>query len=155
MNFLQHVRKRLPSPQKIPLYQDLSKSAEKMSPRLAFFRRRIRLRENSRISIPLGLVLLFPCLLVIIILLLVVRHTDSPGRILMPAGAPPAIRYLCHTPALSPCTNAMFAEGLAKSTTRSLSLAVKTRPSRPTNRAQTPPLSSSPVTRSSKVCYSP
>ncbi|CAD0111881.1 unnamed protein product [Aureobasidium uvarum] len=71
MNFLQDVRKRLPTAQKLPSYDDLSKSAEKMTPRLAFFRRRIRLRENSRISIPLGLA----------------------GRILMPAGAPPSIRY--------------------------------------------------------------
>ncbi|THX57615.1 alpha-1,2-mannosyltransferase Kre5 [Aureobasidium pullulans] len=122
MNFLQDVRKRLPSAQKLPSYDDLSKSAEKMTPRLAFFRRRIRLRENSRISIPLGLVLLFPCLIVILIILLFVRHPTEAGRILMPAGAPPSIRKIsekhdkvfvtgCQDPALEtnqPRANAAF-----------------------------------------------
>ncbi|KAH0285185.1 alpha-1,2 mannosyltransferase [Aureobasidium namibiae CBS 147.97] len=122
MNFLQDVRKRLPTAQKLPSYDDLSKSAEKMTPRLAFFRRRIRLRENSRISIPLGLVLLFPCLIVILILLLFVRHPTEAGRILMPAGAPPSIRKIsekhdkvfvtgCQDPALEidqPRANAAF-----------------------------------------------
>ncbi|KAG9515885.1 glycosyl transferase, partial [Aureobasidium melanogenum] len=122
MNFLQDVRKRLPTAQKMPSYDDLSRSAEKMTPRLAFFRRRIRLRENSRISIPLGLVLLFPCLIVILILLLFVRHPTEAGRILMPAGAPPSIRKIsekhdkvfvtgCQDPALEtnqPRANAAF-----------------------------------------------
>ncbi|KAG9584891.1 glycosyl transferase, partial [Aureobasidium melanogenum] len=122
MNFLQDVRKRLPTAQRMPSYDDLSKSAEKMTPRLAFFRRRIRLRENSRISIPLGLVLLFPCLIVILILLLFVRHPTEAGRILMPAGAPPSIRKIsekhdkvfvtgCQDPALEtnqPRANAAF-----------------------------------------------
>lgn len=64
-----------------------------MSPGLAFFRRRIRLRGNSKISIPLGAVVLFPCIVIIMILVLIVRHPSSPGRILLPAGAPPSIRY--------------------------------------------------------------
>jgi mannosyltransferase len=106
MNFLQDVRKRLPTAQKLPSYDDLSKSAEKMTPRLAFFRRRIRLRENSRISIPLGLVLLFPCLILILILLLFVRHPTEAGRILMPAGAPPSIRYVTSiSPNLCACAD--------------------------------------------------
>lgn len=45
-------------------------------------------------SIPLGVVLLFPCIVVMLILVLFVRHPSSPGRILMPAGAPPAIRKI-------------------------------------------------------------
>ena len=60
--------------------------------RLAFFRRPLRLKGNSSISVPLGVVLLFPCIVVILMLVLFVRHPSSPGRILMPAGAPPAIR---------------------------------------------------------------
>lgn len=60
--------------------------------RLAFFRRPLRLRGNSRISVPLGVVVLFPCIVLVLILVLFVRHPSSPGTILMPAGAPPAIR---------------------------------------------------------------
>jgi mannosyltransferase len=62
--------------------------------RMAYFRRPLRLRGNSSISVPLGVVILFPCIVVILILVLFVRHPSSPGRILMPAGAPPAIRYV-------------------------------------------------------------
>ncbi|KAK1764443.1 putative alpha mannosyltransferase [Phialemonium atrogriseum] len=62
--------------------------------RLAFFRRPLRLRGNSSVSVPLGVVILFPCIVVILILVLFVRHPSSPGRILMPAGAPPAIRKI-------------------------------------------------------------
>jgi mannosyltransferase len=31
---------------------------------------------------------------VVLILVLFVRHPSSPGRILMPAGSPPSIRYV-------------------------------------------------------------
>ncbi|GAB7347249.1 hypothetical protein MBLNU459_g3345t2 [Dothideomycetes sp. NU459] len=94
MDILQSVRKRIPTTQNLPTLDDFSKRAEKISPRLAFFRRRIRLKDNSRISIPLGFVLLFPVIVLILILVLVVRHPSNPGRILMPAGAPPAIRKI-------------------------------------------------------------
>lgn len=60
---------------------------------MAFFQRPLRLRGNSAVSIPLGVVLVFPVLVVVLILVLFVRHPSSPGRILMPAGSPPAIRY--------------------------------------------------------------
>lgn len=66
----------------------------RLTSRLAFFRRPLRLRGNSSISVPLGVVILFPLIVVILILVLFVRHPSSPGRILMPAGAPPAIRYV-------------------------------------------------------------
>lgn len=66
----------------------------RLASRLAFFRRPLRLRGNSSISVPLGVVILFPLIVVILILVLFVRHPSSPGRILMPAGAPPAIRYV-------------------------------------------------------------
>lgn len=91
-NIQQHVTKRLPSSPSLPTLDDLSRKADRLSPRLAFFRRRIRLKGNSSISIPLGIVLLFPCIVIILILVLFVRHPSSPGRILMPAGAPPSIR---------------------------------------------------------------
>lgn len=61
--------------------------------RFAYFRRPLRLRGNSSISVPLGVVVLFPCIVLILILVLFVRHPSSPARLLMPAGAPPAIRF--------------------------------------------------------------
>ena len=93
MGLVQNLVKRIPSSPSLPSLDDLSRRADKLSPRLAFFRRRIRLKGNSSISIPLGLVLLFPCIVIILILILFVRHPQSPGIILMPAGAPPSIRY--------------------------------------------------------------
>ncbi|KAL7919567.1 glycosyltransferase family 15 protein [Trichoderma austrokoningii] len=65
-----------------------------LASRLAFFQRPLRLRGNSAVSIPLGVVLVFPVLVVVLILVLFVRHPSSPGRILMPAGSPPAIRKI-------------------------------------------------------------
>lgn len=94
MDLLSSVKKRFPTRESIPKYDEISKSAEKIAPRsMSFLKRRIRLRGNSRISIPLGIVLLFPCIALVIILVLVVKHSDSPGTLIMPAGAPPAVRY--------------------------------------------------------------
>ncbi|KAI0862398.1 nucleotide-diphospho-sugar transferase [Xylaria cubensis] len=62
--------------------------------RLAFLRRPLRLRGNSSISVPLGVVVLFPIIVLVLILVLFVRHPSSPGRILIPAGSPPAIRKI-------------------------------------------------------------
>ena len=99
MGIVQNIAKRIPSSpnlpslEKLPSLGDLSRQRERITPRLAFFQRRIRLRGNSKISIPLGVVLLFPCIVIILILVLVVRHPSSPGGILLPAGAPPSIRY--------------------------------------------------------------
>lgn len=65
-----------------------------LASQLAFFRRPLRLRGNSTVSVPLGVVIVFPLLVIVLILVLFVRHPSSPGRILMPAGAPPAIRFV-------------------------------------------------------------
>ncbi|MCJ1256127.1 alpha-1,2-mannosyltransferase (Kre5) [Lignoscripta atroalba] len=100
MGLVQNIAKRIPSSpnlpslEKFPSLGDLSRQKDRISPRLAFFRRRIRLKGNSKISIPLGAVLLFPCIVMILILVLVVRHPSSPAGILMPAGAPPSIRRI-------------------------------------------------------------
>ncbi|KAK4098888.1 glycosyltransferase family 15 protein [Parathielavia hyrcaniae] len=76
-----------------------------LASRFAYLRRPLRLRGNSAISVPLGVVLLFPCIVVILILLLFVRHPSSSGRILMPAGTPPTIRKI------SEKHDKVFAEG--------------------------------------------
>ncbi|KAI9370584.1 nucleotide-diphospho-sugar transferase [Aspergillus egyptiacus] len=93
MGLVQRVRKWLPSAPSLPL-DDPSYEKGRKLPRLAFFSRRIRLKGNSSISIPLGFVLLFPCIVIVLILLLFVRHPSSPGGILIPAGTPPSIRKI-------------------------------------------------------------
>jgi len=85
----------VPTPEELPSVDEkTSKPSRKQtsSGRLAFFRKPLRLKGNSSISIPLGVVLLFPCIVVVLILVLFVRHPKSGVGILMPAGAPPAIR---------------------------------------------------------------
>lgn len=92
MGFVQRMLKRMPSSPNLPTMDEV-KTKAKTSSRLAFFRRPLRLKGNSSISIPLGVVLLFPCIVVVLILVLFVRHPKSGVGILMPAGTPPAIRY--------------------------------------------------------------
>lgn len=93
MSFIQRITKRLPSAPSLPI-DDGPREKGRNPSRFAFFRRRIRLKGNSSISIPLGFVLLFPCLVIVFILLLFVRHPSSPGGILIPAGTPPSIRFV-------------------------------------------------------------
>ncbi|EAL91397.1 hypothetical protein KXW98_005598 [Aspergillus fumigatus] len=93
MSFIQRIAKRLPSTPNLP-FDDSSREKARNFSRFAFLKRRIRLKGNSSISIPLGFVLLFPCLVIILILLLFVRHPSSPGGILIPAGTPPSIRRI-------------------------------------------------------------
>lgn len=94
MDYLKSVQKRLPSADSLPTLKTMQYSSEKYTPRLSFFRRRIRIRGNSKISVPLYLVLLLPCIVVIALLTVFVRHPDSPGRALIPSGAPPSIRKI-------------------------------------------------------------
>ena len=95
MGFVQRIIKRLPSSADLPTLDDSKvKGKSKPSSRLAFFRRPLRLKGNSSISIPLGVVLLFPCIVVLLILLIFVRHHKSGVGVFIPTGAPPAIRYV-------------------------------------------------------------
>ena len=93
MGLVQKLIKRIPSTSSPPL-EDLPSEKDHAMPKLAFFKRRIRLKGNSKISIPLGVVLLFPCIVIILILILIIVHPSSPGTIFIPAGAPPAIRKI-------------------------------------------------------------
>lgn len=96
MDLIRRAGKALSGPPPLPTADEKLDKAKarpnRIWSRLAFFRRPLRLRANSTISIPMGMVILFPLIVVILILILFVRHPNSPGRILMPAGAPPAIR---------------------------------------------------------------
>lgn len=94
MAFVQRLLKRLPSIPSEAATQDWKHEKPRSQSKLSFFRRRIRLKGNSSISIPLGFLLLFPSLVVVLILILVIKHPNSPGRILVPAGTPPSIRYV-------------------------------------------------------------
>lgn len=100
MSFVQRLAKRLPSSadlpslEKIPLLADISRHRERLTPRFAFFGRRIKLGSNSKITVPLGVVLSFPVIVIITILFLFVRHPARPGGMLIPAGAPPSIRRI-------------------------------------------------------------
>lgn len=91
MGFVQRLAKALPNTAPVPGLDEPRSEKFKPSSRLSFFRRRIRLKGNSSISIPLGFVLLFPTIVVVLILILVVKHPSSPGRMLVPAGSP--LRY--------------------------------------------------------------
>lgn len=91
MDMVQKLAKRIPSPH-APALDDFGRRKERILPRLDFFRRRIRLKGNSNVSVPLAVLLLFPILVIILIFVLVVLHPSSPGLVLMPAGAPPSIR---------------------------------------------------------------
>ena len=94
MGFAGNLIKRLPSTPSLPSLVDLTDEKDRFIPRLSFFKRRIRLKGNSKISVPLGAVLLFPCIVIILIIVLIVRHPSSPGGLMMPAGAPPSIRQV-------------------------------------------------------------
>ena len=89
----------MPTYQSVPSLSDETKSKNKnrLSSSLAYFRRPLKLRGNSSISIPLGVVLLFPCIVLVLILVLFVRHHNANDDVLRPAGAPPAIRYDIHS----------------------------------------------------------
>ncbi|KAK3339749.1 nucleotide-diphospho-sugar transferase [Lasiosphaeria hispida] len=98
MDLLRRAGKYIPArgtPQ-LPITDEKRKQrpGRTLASRLAYLRRPLRLRGNSSISVPLGVVVLFPLIVVILILLLFVRHPSSPARMLIPAGAPPAIKKI-------------------------------------------------------------
>ena len=92
------LRRAKPTPGKsyeLPSHDEEKTGSHKskgLAARLEFFRRPLRLRGNSTVSVPLGVVIIFPILVIILILSLFVSHPSSGGSILIPGGAPPAIR---------------------------------------------------------------
>jgi mannosyltransferase len=73
---------------------DASRRAAKYAPRESFFNRRVRLTSDSTLSVPLALVLLFPCLVIIVILTLFARSPDSNELMNMPTGTSLSVRYV-------------------------------------------------------------
>lgn len=93
MGFAQDIAKKLPTAKSsIDTIDRLSRNAEKMEPRLAFVRRRFRLKSDSSFSVPVVIVLLFPCLAIGLISVLFMRTPDTENIMNMPAGTPPSIR---------------------------------------------------------------
>ncbi|KAF2759127.1 glycosyl transferase [Pseudovirgaria hyperparasitica] len=93
MSFMRNITRSIPNGA-LPSFKNVPRQADKPIPRLGFFQRRVRLKGDSSVSIPLGIVLIFPCIVIILIIVLFVRHPSSPGRMLVPAGAPPTIRRI-------------------------------------------------------------
>ena len=100
MDLLRRAGRYIPAGRQTQLPVADEKLAPKVRPgktwasRLAFFRKPMRIRGNSSVSVPLGVVILFPCIVILLMIVLFVRHPNSPGIILRPAGSPPAIRYV-------------------------------------------------------------
>lgn len=93
--FVQRLMKRVPYTPAAPKLDTAAiPKPYKGSSTFSFFKRRIKLKPNSSISIPLGFVLLFPSIVILLILILVVKHPSSTGRMLIPAGTPPSIRKI-------------------------------------------------------------
>jgi mannosyltransferase len=66
-----------------------------VAPQSGIFQRRVQLKGGSSVSVPLGVILLFPFLVVVLILLLFAKSPDSDNVKTMPgAGTPPSIRYV-------------------------------------------------------------
>jgi len=96
MDLLRRAGKYIPAngPPQLPVSDEKSKTRARgtWASQAAYLKRPLRLRGNSTISVPLGVVVVFPCIVVILILALFVKHPSSPARILLPPGAPPAIK---------------------------------------------------------------
>lgn len=97
MDLLRRAGRYIPAggPQQLPVTGEKTakvRGRTTWATRLAYLKRPLRLKGNSSVSVPLGVVVLFPAIFIFLILLMFVRHPSSPARILIPAGAPPAIK---------------------------------------------------------------
>nr|CEG04089.1 unnamed protein product [Fusarium clavum] len=112
MDLIRRATKVAPSkpPLQLPLDEKRdSKHNKAVDNRMAFFRRPLRLKGNSTISVPLGVVIFFPMLVLILIFILFVSHPSSPGRgFLIPGGAAPKMRKI------SEKYDKVFVEGCAQ-----------------------------------------
>jgi mannosyltransferase len=67
-------------------------TSKTLKSKLDFFKKPLKLRGNSSVSVPMGVMIVFPVLVLVLILALFVMHPGASSQSLMPAGAPPAIR---------------------------------------------------------------
>ena len=81
------------TPDKLDKLDKRPRRAEKNAPPLDFFRQRIRLKGGPNVSVPLGIVLMFPLLVAVLILVLFARSPGSDNVKMPETGMPPSIRY--------------------------------------------------------------
>src|SRR5687768_13741107 len=79
--------------EQLPVHTDEKGRRRRVPNRIGFLSRPLALWGDSGVSIPLGLAIIFPILILILIIFIFTRQTNSPVLFLMPGGAPPAIRY--------------------------------------------------------------
>ncbi len=85
-------RLQLMSP-KLPAIDELPETSKSTwESRLAVFQNRVRLKKGSSISVPLGVVVVFPCVVIILILVLFLRHPSGPGAMLLQSTQPSTVR---------------------------------------------------------------
>ncbi|KAF8465258.1 putative alpha-1,2-mannosyltransferase [Kalaharituber pfeilii] len=90
MGLFEQISYRIPSSTSLPPFQDFSKTHP--SPRLAFFKRRVRLK-GSPVSVPFGVILILPLTFITLILILIFRQPSSSGSIFQPT-PPPMLRKM-------------------------------------------------------------
>jgi len=90
MGFKESIYDRIPSSATLPAFQDVSKLHS--SPRVAFLKKRIRLKGSS-VSVPLGVILLFPVTVLALVLMLMIPHPGSGGGGIFTGSPPPMMRY--------------------------------------------------------------
>jgi mannosyltransferase len=72
---------------------------------------RIRIRN---ISVPLGALLVFPCVVIVVIMIMVLKHSSDAGKEMLPSGAPPDVKLI------SPRYDNVFQTGCADPETAAL-----------------------------------
>ncbi|KAF2103477.1 alpha-1,2-mannosyltransferase Kre5 [Rhizodiscina lignyota] len=96
MDFISRQSERLQiSSPTIPTLDDPSKDARStFMSRLSVLQNRVRLKKGSSISVPLGVVVLFPVVVIILILVLFLRHPSGPGAMLLQSTQPSTVRRI-------------------------------------------------------------
>ena len=90
MGIPQQLYQRLPFKKQL----DEMNGYNRLPPRLSFLQKRIRLKGSSTITVPLGVVLLFPVTVLLFIVFLFVRHPHGSVAAIADFGVPPPkIRY--------------------------------------------------------------
>lgn len=118
----------------LPVHHEEEKGRRRKSKfgRWGFFAKTVRIGGEGGLSMPVGLVLLFPIFIIVMIIMMFTRQPNSRGMFLMPGGAAPAIRFvntifLEDFPAREEVVLILGIGRLAKSTTRSSSRGVRSR----------------------------
>ncbi|KAK0385948.1 hypothetical protein NLU13_7123 [Sarocladium strictum] len=80
--------------EQLPMHSEEKGRRRRAPNRIGFLSRPVAIWGDSGVSMPLGLAIFFPILILVLIIFMFTRQTSSPGLFLMPGGAPPAIRKI-------------------------------------------------------------